>query len=88
MKAYLIISVSVFFEIVSWAVILQVLLSWMPGMNTKGRFFYILDDMTYPILSFFKKIVPPIGMIDISPIVAIFAIDFVRWIVVSLISLL
>jgi len=45
-----------------------------------------LHDVCEPYLSIFRRFIPPIGPIDISPIVAIFALQIVvGWIIVPLI---
>ena len=54
-----------------------VLLSWFP--NARESFIgELLGKLTEPYLRPFRKIIPPIGgMIDISPIVALFAFRYV-----------
>ena len=56
--------------------IIYILMSWVPSMreNAFGRF---LEKIVEPYLGFFRKFIPPLGMIDISPIVAIFALRFI-----------
>lgn len=56
--------------------IIYILMSWVPSMreNAFGRFVGKIVD---PYLAFFRKFIPPLGMIDISPIVAIFALRFI-----------
>ena len=51
-------------------------MSWVPSMreNTFGQF---LGKIVEPYLVFFRRFIPPLGMIDISPIVAIFALRFI-----------
>ena len=39
---------------------------------------YAIARLVEPYLSIFRSIIPPIGMIDISPIVAIIALRFVE----------
>ncbi|WP_270172541.1 YggT family protein [Paenibacillus sp. SYP-B4298] len=54
-----------------------VLLSWLPNVRESfiGQF---LGKLVEPYLSIFRRFIPPIGgMLDISPIVAIFALRFV-----------
>ncbi|CUB09476.1 YGGT family protein [Bacillus cereus] len=60
-------------EIYSWALIIYILLSWFPGAkeSTFGEF---LARICEPYLEPFRRFIPPLGMIDISPIVAIFAL--------------
>jgi YggT family protein len=59
----------------SYALIIYILMSWFPNarQTTIGTFFAKICE---PYLEPFRKIIPPIGMIDISPIVAIFVLRF------------
>lgn len=59
----------------SWALIIFILLSWFPNARESaiGQF---LARICEPYLEPFRKIIPPIGMIDISPIVAILVLKF------------
>lgn len=61
----------------SWALIIFILLSWFPNARESaiGQF---LGRICEPYLEPFRKIIPPIGMIDISPIVAILVLKFAR----------
>lgn len=62
-------------DIYSILLIVYILMSWVPSTRetTFGRF---LGKITEPYLGFFRKFIPPIGMIDISPIVAIFVLNY------------
>ncbi|MFD1705812.1 YggT family protein [Siminovitchia sediminis] len=53
----------------SWALIIYILMSWFPNARESaiGQF---LAKICEPYLEPFRRIVPPLGMIDISPIVA------------------
>lgn len=59
----------------SFMIIAYILLSWFPNARESsiGQF---LGSLVEPFLSPFRRIIPPIGMIDISPIVAILALRF------------
>ena len=46
-------------------------------MPPSNRFVILLYDVTEPILAPLRRVVPRIGMIDITPIVAIFLMNFV-----------
>lgn len=65
------------FQIYSFMLIGYILLSWIPAAQGSpiGR---MLQKACEPYLSFFRKFIPPIGMIDISPIVAIFALNYIQ----------
>ncbi|NBI29435.1 YggT family protein [Chengkuizengella marina] len=63
-------------QIYIYMIIAYVLLSWVP--NARDSFIgELLGKVVDPYLSIFRKIIPPIGgMIDISPIIAIIALQF------------
>lgn len=62
--------------IYSFILIIYILMSWVPSMreNAFGRF---IGTLAEPYLSFFRRFIPPLGMIDLSPIIAIFALRFI-----------
>ncbi|HDR6308362.1 TPA: YggT family protein [Bacillus cereus] len=62
-------------EIYSWALIIYILLSWFPGAK-ESTFGEVLARICEPYLEPFRRFIPPLGMIDISPLVAIFALKF------------
>ncbi|GGM20740.1 membrane protein [Paraliobacillus quinghaiensis] len=61
-------------QLYSWALIGYILMSWFPGAreSTIGQF---LAKIVEPYLEPFRKIIPPLGMLDISPIVAIITLQ-------------
>ncbi len=64
-------------RIYTFVIIAYILLSWLP--NARESFIgEILGKLVEPYLSPFRRLIPPIGgMLDISPIVAIFALQFI-----------
>ena len=62
-------------------------MSWLPGAreNGLGRF---LAKIYEPFLEPFRRIIPPIGIIDISSIVALFVLFLFRQGLGSLFSLI
>ncbi len=38
----------------------------------------MLHQATEPVLRIFRRLIPPIGMIDLSPLAAFFALDFAQ----------
>ncbi|QDP40105.1 YggT family protein [Radiobacillus deserti] len=59
----------------TFALIAYILLSWFPGAR-ESSFGEFLGRICEPYLEPFRKIIPPLGMIDISPIVAILVLRF------------
>ena len=52
-------------------------MSWIPALQSSavGRF---LETVCEPYLGFFRKFIPPIGMIDLSPIVGLIVLGFIE----------
>lgn len=63
-------------QIYSVLLIIYILMSWVPA-SRETKFGKILEKVAEPYLGFFRKFIPPLGMIDISPIVGIFALRFI-----------
>ena len=68
-----------------WVLIINVILSWLVAfnvLNTSNRFVYSLLDISYkltaPPLNYIRKFLPNLGSIDISPIILILALMFIR----------
>jgi YggT family protein len=71
-----------------WVIIINALLSWLVAfniLNTQNRFVFSVLDTTYkltdPALNKIRRFVPTFGSIDISPIILILGLMFLRNIV-------
>ncbi len=73
-------------DMMFWLIIIQVVFSWLNQGSTPNPSAAIFDDLTRPILAPFQRLVPPIGGIDLSPIVAIVAIKLTQIVVVGSIA--
>ena len=61
---------------------LRVILSWFPPPTGGGATFYrILLDLTEPILAPLRRMIPPIGMLDLSVTILLIFLWVVRGIV-------
>ncbi|KGR80430.1 YggT family protein [Ureibacillus manganicus] len=69
--------ISFLFTIYQFMIIGYILMSWIPSAQDSsiGR---LLAKVVEPYLGFFRKFIPPIGMIDISPIVALLLLNFIQ----------
>ena len=68
-----------------WVIIINALLSWLVAfniLNTQNRFVFSVLDTTYkltdPILNKIRRFVPTFGSIDISPLLLILVLMFLR----------
>lgn len=68
---------STLIQLYSWALIIYILMSWFPNAKESsiGQF---LTRICEPYLEPFRRIVPPLGMIDISPIVAFIVLNLAQ----------
>lgn len=62
------------FQILSLLILGRVLLSWIDPMGNM-QISLVLRELTEPILGPIRSVIPSIGMIDISPIIAILLLN-------------
>lgn len=64
-------------SIYSYIIIIYIFMSWFNAQQTSiGQLFARICE---PYLEIFRRFIPPIGMIDISPIVAIIVLRFASY---------
>lgn len=61
--------------------------SWLPELQAQ-RWMQFIAFYTDPYLNLFRRVIPPLGMIDISPIIAFFALSFIESGVLLLLKLI
>ena len=76
--------VKLFFLIYTLMMFLRILTSWIPELYELSFMTYVCQ-FTDPYFDIFRKIIPPVGMIDISPLFAFIALHFIEMLVLYLI---
>ena len=66
--------ISVFFDVYILLILAYVLTSWIRMPYSLNRLQRFLDDVCEPYIRIFRRLLPSIGPLDLSPIVAIFAL--------------
>ncbi|MGF1933803.1 MAG: YggT family protein [Nostoc sp. ChiQUE02] len=66
-----------FVSFYSYLLIIRVLLTWFPTINWYNQPFAALAQITDPYLNLFRSIIPPLGGMDFSPILAFLALNVV-----------
>ena len=68
-----------------WILIINAIISWLVAfnvLNTSNRFVYSVLDVSYkltsPALNFIRRYLPNLGSIDISPVILILGLMFLR----------
>ena len=76
-----------------WIVIINAILSWLVAfniLNTQNRFVFAVLDATYkmtdPALNKIRRFIPTFGSIDISPIILILGLMFLRNLVFEILA--
>jgi YggT family protein len=57
--------------------ILRVLLTWFPTIEWYNQPFAALTQITDPYLNLFRSVIPPLGGMDLSPMLAILLLQVV-----------
>ncbi len=65
-------------EIYSLILIIRVLLSWFPNIDWSNPIFSSISSITDPYLNTFRGIIPAIGGLDISPILAFIVLNLME----------
>lgn len=78
-------------DIYLWLIIFTVIISWLVAfdvLNTRNRWVYkmcaVLNRLTNPVVERVRRYVPPLGGIDLTPMVIILGIWLLQTLLVSL----
>ena len=63
--------------------LIRLIMTWYPKINGANGFWIIVTLPTNQILNITKKLIPPIGGVDVSPVIWIGIISFIREILVG-----
>lgn len=77
--------IHVLFTVLTMAVFARVLLSWFP-IRPDNPLVVILYEITDPILKPLRRVVPSLGMLDLTPIVALFLLQIVEQVLLGALS--
>ena len=73
--------VTVFITVYAIVILAYIVLSWVrlpysPWLNRIQRFLY---DVCEPYLRLFRRLLPPLGPLDLSPMIAVIVLYLIRW---------
>ncbi len=66
------------FDLIMLLMLLKIFLSWLPNINWSAQPFKFLNEFTEIFFGIFRKMLPPIGYIDFSPIIAFIVVRMVQ----------
>lgn len=70
------------FQVYTLMLFARILASWIPQAN-EYRVMQFVGYYTDPYLNIFRRFVPPLGMFDLSPIVAFLCLSFIQNLVMN-----
>jgi YggT family protein len=70
-------SLANFLNIYLLLIFIRILLTWFPTVNWMNQIASFLSPITDPYLNIFRSFIPPIGGLDLSPILAIIVLQVV-----------
>ena len=74
---------NIIFQVYSLMLFVRILGSWVPDFQGT-RFMRFIAFYTDPYLNLFRRIIPPLGMLDISPIFAFLALQILQTILMGM----
>ncbi len=75
--------VRILFMVLQFAILARAVLSWF-GVGPNNPLGAILYEVTEPILAPLRRFIPPLGgVMDITPIIALFILQFLQQLILS-----
>lgn len=72
-------------EALKWLVIIRALMSWFVDPHSPNPLARLIRRITDPILRPMAEMVPNLGGVDISPLLAFFAIHLIQQVIIRLV---
>lgn len=69
--------INILFQVYTLMLFVRILSSWVPQLS-EYRLMQFINYYTDPYLNVFRRIVPPLGMFDLSPIIAFLCLSFIQ----------
>ncbi len=76
-------------DLYTWVVIIAVVVSWLVAfgvINTFNHFarsvVQVLDALTDPVFRQVRRVIPPIGGLDLSPLIVLILLQFLSYVIV------
>ncbi|RRR75033.1 MAG: YggT family protein [Candidatus Viridilinea halotolerans] len=77
MSGFFLTFINLLFNAFFFAILGRVLASWIDPMGNM-RVTQVLREITEPILAPIRSVLPPLGMLDLSPLVAMFLLQMIQ----------
>ena len=84
MSAYLVYFINILFYVLWGAILGRVIISWI-NLSPSNPIVVLLYGITEPILAPIRRVLPSMGMLDLSPMVALIVMMILQRVLLSLI---
>ena len=81
---FLIALVSDVAQVLALLIIVRVVLSWIPSVDYGHPVIRAIIRVTDPVLLPIRRLVPPLGGLDVTPIAALLLIQVVRYLLINI----
>ena len=78
MISYLFQFLNLLLTVLTVAILIRALLTWVPNMDPSNPLVRLLNQITDPLLQPARRLIPPMGGMDLSPIVVIVALQLLQ----------
>ncbi len=76
--------VGLLFHFYSLLIFIRILLTWIPNIDWNQQPIKAIREVSDVYLNIFRNVIPPLGMIDISPMIALIVLWIIQGAVVRL----
>ncbi|WP_418790535.1 YggT family protein [Phosphitispora sp. TUW77] len=83
--------VDVMFDVIRWLIIARIILSFLPmfiRIDPYHPLIRFVVEITEPLMAPFRKLIPPVGGLDLSPIVLFLVLQFLHTLVKQLLFMI
>ena len=71
-------------QLYSFVLLARIVLSWIPNVDRSNQIVQFLYQITEPVLEPARRVIPRVGMIDISPIVVFIGLRMLQSILLNM----
>lgn len=71
------------FQLLYLFLLVRVILTWVPGVDQRHPVVQVVHRVTSPMLNPIRRLVPPVGGLDLSPLIAFVLLSAIQRVVVD-----
>ncbi len=73
-------------QLYSFILLARIVLSWIPNVDRSNAIVQLLYQLTEPVLEPVRRTIPPLGMIDLSPIIVFIGLRILQSVLTGMAS--